>query len=424
MMAKLVQAIMLLFVIVAAMHANAVPRFWREGGGGDPLANEFLELAKVIAKAQAMDMIDLGIEQKKLDDAIKQLEDSLEGQTPLLMFPPGTVVNCYGYPKLGCVEGNRIRVAREGWSRTSMRKRVALVTMELVKLLKGRKRYSLGESVAKTLDFMNSSGPTSIFDTTKKTDIIPLFDTTCQLPMINQAMSYVAAPDTYPQFDIARPDGIDNFTSSELLEFTKEGVSRKQTLFISTMFSGKDPRSFWAMMRKIDGQVEALVRMPQKFGDRIFTHAFYKESFSEYEPVTCARIKTVETYLLPAIPTFAENQASTGRVYPIVGEVPASLKYWADQAVPFFQPCAMRALNIAIERAARDGNFGRIADATNRTYEVLSAYHLRAEDKANGTQRYYISLNVKSWNFSLPYTFRITAKQQGESCKISEVTAH
>ena len=141
-----------LLLTASLISLLAVPTFasWREGGGGDPLALDFLEHARRIQTVHSViGLQGLVLNEVDLNNKIVLVEQSLEGKEPNLVFPEGETISCFGEPKLGCVdETGKIKIARNGWINATTQLRLEVTAMELLMSLGVRGRYQLARSIA------------------------------------------------------------------------------------------------------------------------------------------------------------------------------------------------------------------------------------------------------------------------------------
>ena len=129
-------ALLSIILTLLTFEAGAAPgkRGGMDSGGGDPLANEFLNIGRMIAGILSNDTNDqFGVTQSELLQELDVLKTSLEGHQPKLIFPPGETVDCFGAPKLGCVKNGVIYIARESWeNKSSLQTKIELAAMELL----------------------------------------------------------------------------------------------------------------------------------------------------------------------------------------------------------------------------------------------------------------------------------------------------
>lgn len=390
-----------------------------DGGGGDPLVNEFLEVAQKIERAQELHYIQLGVEPFALSVKLHAIRLSLEGKNPLVAFPEGETVSCFGFPKLGCVGADGvIRIAREGWAKSSPRARVEVTAMELVKSLQGIDRYRVASEAADVLGGEGRFDAEELYQAVNAAQKFqPLFDQRCEIPVINSAMRMLGTGDRYPQFDLKRDDDFQNFTSVTFDEQkTNAGRSSdkftRQFLFVSAIWNS-DVASV-PMVFPIGGK---MVRREGVKGERQMVYVFYKAQEPRYSMNRCVEIERTQYDQA----TRAEGDyLEAPLTWHSTDEGPKEIKpEWMKQA-PFFQPCQRDTLNLALERAALDQSFEKFTGNTFRSYELLSAYRMENLKKP-GSYTYFINLNVSTFGFSTPYIFRMTATESEDTCTISDV---
>jgi len=131
------------------------------GGGGEPLANDFLKKAELISQAIELDLISgikgsslnedsfaIPVDASRFREITKKIRKSLDDQNPLLVFPPGETLDCFGEPKIGCVSNDGIiHVARNGYLSLSSSRQFELVALEYFKLMSLLNRYELAQYV-------------------------------------------------------------------------------------------------------------------------------------------------------------------------------------------------------------------------------------------------------------------------------------
>jgi hypothetical protein len=126
-----------------------------DGGGGDPRAVEFIQISRKIESALQMRQVPgLPLDRNELKTKIDLLEESLDGPAPLITFPKGDLVDCFGAPKIGCTyaKTGRIEIAREGWEKLSTKEKYQVVMLELLKLMKVAGRYSKSGALSHFLE--------------------------------------------------------------------------------------------------------------------------------------------------------------------------------------------------------------------------------------------------------------------------------
>ena len=415
-------ACLLFFALVAS--ALAVAETARtdggfDGGGGDPLANEFLEIAQQLQRAQELKYIHLGVQDAALKEKIHSIRSSLEGQSPLVMFPGSEVVFCFGAPKLGCVDSDGvIRIARLGWERASQRDRVELTAMELVKSLHGADRYRVANEAAEVLGGEGRFNAEELYQAVNAAQRFqPLFNTTCQLPTLNAAMRVLGAGYRYPQFDLRRNDDFQNFTSVSFdqkhdPQAPHSTAINNQVLFVSAIWNF-DHNSIPTVYPIGDKMIERA----GKKGERQIVYVFYKAQSARSTPNPCWEL---QRSIYNQAPRSEGDNLSAPLTWHANSEGPASIPAEWLKKESFFRGCQRDVLNVALERAALDTSFEKFTGNTYRTFQLLSAYRME-NLKEPGTETFFINLDVGTFGFSTPYIFRITARETGDSCSISEV---
>lgn len=140
------------FLCIASPIARAELREGKEGGGGDPLANEFLLIGRLFERVQKNEPIPgVDVNADAVQAKLNDIEASLEGKNPLIVFPDGHVVECFGAPKLGCVKDGRIEIARIGWINSTIAEKVAVSAMELLLSMGIEDRYGKAQIIANAL---------------------------------------------------------------------------------------------------------------------------------------------------------------------------------------------------------------------------------------------------------------------------------
>lgn len=158
-------AILGLICLFAPAHAEA-RLGGMDSGGGDPLANEFLEVARAISNAiPTNDGSEFGINRQQFNDEVNLVAKSLEGHDPILVFPEGDTVVCFGAPKLGCVIDGKIHIARGGWQKSATdNEKFQVTAMELFMHMAIPMRYEnaavLAEKITPTTVFGAAFNPT------------------------------------------------------------------------------------------------------------------------------------------------------------------------------------------------------------------------------------------------------------------------
>lgn len=116
------------------------------GGGGDPLANDFIRVARIVH--QKIHSADAQFRAAEFLQKIDELDGSLEGRSPKIILPPGDTVNCFNEPKLGCFSDGKMRIARDGWKKASAVEKVEVTAMEIYMSMAQSRRYELGKSIS------------------------------------------------------------------------------------------------------------------------------------------------------------------------------------------------------------------------------------------------------------------------------------
>ncbi len=114
-------------------------------------SNQFLEIGRFLQNRQRVNPIPgVDVEATSIEGALNKIETSLEGHFPLISFPPGKVVQCFGYPKLGCVKDGKIQIARDGWlsPETQLADKIEVSAMELFMYMQIPGRYQRADLVA------------------------------------------------------------------------------------------------------------------------------------------------------------------------------------------------------------------------------------------------------------------------------------
>ena len=121
-----------------------------QGGGGDPLASEFIRVARAISTVLTDQSSAGELQKTRFDTALERVSESLSGTNPLVVFPDGTTISCYQAPKIGCVPGDgRIHIARQGWAASTEKDKIEIAAMELSLLAGiGQKRYEFAPDLA------------------------------------------------------------------------------------------------------------------------------------------------------------------------------------------------------------------------------------------------------------------------------------
>lgn len=151
------QVLKRLFVVylLFALPSFAQARIGGQGsGGGDSLAFEFINIGRAIEfhlRTQPSPEFDLS--SQHLGSLLTEIERSLEGHNPILLFPEGETYNCrfedsqQDIPKEGCVENGVIHIAREAWKKATYVNRLKLVGMEVLMFAGKKSRYKKADSL-------------------------------------------------------------------------------------------------------------------------------------------------------------------------------------------------------------------------------------------------------------------------------------
>lgn len=119
-------------------------------GGGDPMANDFLEIGwaiKSMLESQAVPR--LNENSKEFGVWMARIQQSLDGEFPQVTFPKGSTVNCLGEEKVGCVdEAGKIKIARNTFEKYKRPERFELVAQEIFKLMDVENRYPKARMIA------------------------------------------------------------------------------------------------------------------------------------------------------------------------------------------------------------------------------------------------------------------------------------
>lgn len=124
------------------------------GGGGDPLANDFLDNAKFVQSlltSPRLKMLD--VDPEAMGSWIAKVYKSLDGKNPQLIFPPGETLNCFGSTKVGCTENGRIRIARDGYAKMRTAERWELAALEFFVLMDVKDRYLKSRMISDFIRF-------------------------------------------------------------------------------------------------------------------------------------------------------------------------------------------------------------------------------------------------------------------------------
>lgn len=153
--------VLLCLIAIAPLKASA-RMGGMDSGGGDPLANEFLEIARAIANAiPPNDNSEYGINRQQFNEEINLVAKSLEGHDPMLVFPKGDALTCFGAPKLGCVVDGKIHIARDGWQKNATdNEKFQVTAMELFMHMASPMRYEKAAVLAEKIT------PTTVFGAT------------------------------------------------------------------------------------------------------------------------------------------------------------------------------------------------------------------------------------------------------------------
>lgn len=113
------------------------------GGGGDPMANDFLDAGwavKSLLESHAISRVNE--DSTQFGVWLTRIQKSLDGTTPLLTFPEGRTVECFGETKIGCVDAaGKIKIARDTFQNFRLPEKYELVAQEIFKLMNVEDRY-------------------------------------------------------------------------------------------------------------------------------------------------------------------------------------------------------------------------------------------------------------------------------------------
>jgi hypothetical protein len=428
------------------------------GGGGDPLAIQFLQTARLIQKANEAGRIDLGVDNQKILTFLDRAQASLEGQQPLIEFPDGDTVNCFGVQKLGCVDDQGvIHVARQGWEQAPPSARVEVTTMELIKVLGGANRYSIAESVARVLDFQKTAGPTELMDAETRPQVVSESVFTKEaLTSINRALKIASSGTLIPQFDLTRDDGMENYASvsNNLLTGHCPIPNVERNYFISLLYGGPKPRETFKVVWS--GTNRTVIRNVNA-GDRLFVlgvttrkdHCKPPREVDDFSQINVFGSESVQSEKPEGKPVDAyfwdwrlDHQPPTEKPGTMLraSEVPQGkdprAQVLGDHRLTL-EPCAREALNLAISKAAGDeklakeiqefsDGLGPLITGT-RQYQIESMYRLQAPGSPQAS--YVVNLMVGTGaqttvGFGLAYSFLVKTRLDGSQCRVADVILH
>lgn len=136
-------------------------------GGGDPRASALVRVARQIQTVLPEHPAYGEIGRAEFARKVDEIDASLEGIDPLVVFPPQTALPCIRAQvfKMGCVPGEDgiAYIAGEAWDRGSLDSRVQLTVMEIsLQLKKGALRYDFAPDIATQVRATGFELPTPI----------------------------------------------------------------------------------------------------------------------------------------------------------------------------------------------------------------------------------------------------------------------
>lgn len=440
--------VVLLFYSPLDSHARKRGGF--DGGGGDPLVNEFMAIAGKVSQAQENGWVDIGVSTNDLRLKLDEIYVSLEGHSPLLVFEPVKSVNCFGFSKLGCVDKNGvIHIAKDGWQTASWRDRLEVTIMELIMVHNKQNRYEVATQVAKliTSPVWDSR---SLVKSVSRGAARNVLDE-CSLALVNAALGmtpYMA----YPQFDLKISDGKPDPISLDYQDpqdpDTKNADSiRKQLLSVSLLNIDKAPRTFvssrssqqtlgrtalfkhrvgvYTLLHVADGgETGQSCRKSLRFTSYDLTPVQRDEKLKQ---VTSTSLLPTQVHLNPA-PKNSPQWASTliedslwrqppGRnIGP--DPLPPEVRKAPSYARPFFKPCIRESLNAALERAAHEATTDRHSRAK---ISIQKVYEFRDEQNPrNPSVVVNLTVTVDDW-VELPYSFKFDVVPTRDTCHLKEI---